>query len=107
MDFESNGLSKESNAIQKEIATKKKVCLLQQQFDLLIQDIHQAKESADDLLAKKKDIDAQVDAKRKEVKAYELKMRLRASMVGNIVGKDVPVSQTEVGNVPHFIRFFE
>lgn len=56
----------------------------------------QAKENADDLVAKKKDLDAQVEAKRKEAKECEQKMRQKASTVGNIVGKSVPVSQTEV-----------
>jgi hypothetical protein len=56
----------------------------------------QAKENADDLVAKKKDLDAQVEAKRKETKEYEIVMRQKASTAGNIVGKDVPVSSTEV-----------
>lgn len=56
----------------------------------------QAKENADDLVIQKKDLDAQVDANRKKSKEFEQTMRKRASAVGNIVGKDVPVSQTEV-----------
>ncbi len=56
----------------------------------------QAKENADELVAKKKDIDAQVVAKRNEAKDLEAKMRQRASTVGNIVAKGVPVSLTEV-----------
>lgn len=47
-------------------------------------------------MAAKKDLDAQVEAKKKESSEHELKMRLKASMVGNIVGTAVPVSQTEV-----------
>jgi len=63
----------------------------------------QAKEPADDLVATKKDLDAQVEAKRKETKEFEIKMRQKASTVGNIVGKNVPVSQTEVsGNLMQF-----
>lgn len=58
--------------------------------------LHQAKEPADELVAQKKALDAQVDAKRKETREYELQMRQRASMVGNLVAKDVPVSLTEV-----------
>ncbi|KAF7965344.1 hypothetical protein HWV62_44780 [Athelia sp. TMB] len=81
MDFESNQLSKKSNAVQKEIAAKKK-----------------AKESADDLVATKKDLDAQIDANRKKTKEFEVVMRAKASTVGNIVGKNVPVSQTEDDN---------
>lgn len=60
--------------------------------------ILQAKQNADELVASKKELDAQVEAKRKETKEFELKMRQKASTVGNIVGKSVPVSQTEVSN---------
>lgn len=56
----------------------------------------QAKQPAEDLVAAKKEIDTQVEAKRKETKDFEIKMRQKASMIGNIVGKNVPVSQTEV-----------
>jgi seryl-tRNA synthetase len=59
-------------------------------------DPSQAKENADDLLAEKKAIDAQVDAKRKDARDAELAMRQKASTIGNIVNKGVPVSQTEV-----------
>ncbi|TFY74362.1 hypothetical protein EWM64_g9650, partial [Hericium alpestre] len=78
MDFEANRLSKESNAIQKQIGLKKK-----------------AKENADDLVAQKKALDAQVEAKRKETREYEIQMRQKASTIGNVVGKAVPISQTE------------
>jgi seryl-tRNA synthetase len=44
----------------------------------------------------KKQLDEQVVAKRAESKEHEAKMRQKASTVGNIVGKDVPVSLTEV-----------
>lgn len=81
MDFETNQLAKQSNAVQKEIGAKKK-----------------AKENADDLMAKKKDFDAQIDANRKKTKEFEATMRAKASGVGNIVGKNVPVSQTEDDN---------
>lgn len=56
----------------------------------------QAKESADDLMTTKKEFDAQIDANRKKTKEFEITMRAKASGVGNIVGKNVPVSQTEV-----------
>ncbi|ETW77326.1 putative seryl-tRNA synthetase [Heterobasidion irregulare TC 32-1] len=82
MDFDANSLSKQINAVQKQIATKKK-----------------AKENADDLVAEKKTLDAQVEAKRKEAREFELQMRQKASTIGNIVGKAVPVSQTEDDNV--------
>ncbi|KAJ3994314.1 hypothetical protein F5050DRAFT_1800765 [Lentinula boryana] len=81
MEFEANGLSKQVNTVQKEISLKKK-----------------AKESADDLVAKKKELDAQVEAKRKETKEFEALMRKKASGVGNIVGPKVPVSTTEDDN---------
>lgn len=62
-------------------------------------DRRQAKENADELVAKKKEIDAQVAAKRAESKEFEAKMRARASNVGNIVGKNAPVSLTEVSTI--------
>ncbi|KAI0301244.1 serine-tRNA ligase [Russula brevipes] len=81
IDFEANGLGKQSNALQKQIGLKKK-----------------AKENADELLAEKRSIDTQVDAKRKEAREAELAMRQKAGMIGNIVNKGVPVSQTEDDN---------
>ncbi|KAI0686328.1 serine-tRNA ligase [Cytidiella melzeri] len=81
MDFEANNISKQVNAVQKEIGAKKK-----------------AKENADELVAKKKELDEQVLAKRAETKEFEQAMRQKASTVGNIVGKDVPVSLTEDDN---------
>ncbi|KAI9513447.1 serine-tRNA ligase [Russula earlei] len=81
IDFEANGLSKQSNALQKQIGLKKK-----------------AKENADDLLAEKRVIDTQVDAKRKEARDAELAMRQKAGTIGNIVNNGVPVSQTEDDN---------
>ncbi|KAI9460692.1 serine-tRNA ligase [Boletus coccyginus] len=80
-DYELNGLNKQVNAVQKEIGAKKK-----------------AKEPADDLVAQKKALDAQVEAKRKETRECELLMRQKASNVGNLVAKDVPVSLTEDDN---------
>ncbi len=56
----------------------------------------QAKEPADELVARKKELDGLVIAKKAETKEFEIKMRQKASTVGNIVGKTVPVSQTEV-----------
>ena len=61
----------------------------------------QAKENADDLVAAKKELDAQVEANRKKTKEFEVKMRQRTSTVGNIVGKDVPISQTEASRSPN------
>ena len=55
-----------------------------------------AKENADDLVAKKKDLDALREQKIKEAKDFETAMRSKASTIGNIVGKAVPVSMTEV-----------
>ena len=47
-------------------------------------------------MASKKELDAEVEANRKRAKEFEVMMRQKTSTVGNIVGKDVPVSQTEV-----------
>ncbi|KAF7343457.1 Serine-tRNA ligase [Mycena venus] len=82
VEYDAAHTKKEVNDVQKEITVKKK-----------------AKEPADDLIAAKKELDAKVDAIRKEAKELETKMRQKASLVGNIVGKDVPVSQTEDDNV--------
>jgi len=61
----------------------------------------QAKEPADELVAKKKEIDAQVEALVKESKEFEIQMRIKATHVGNIVGKNVPVSLTEASRSAH------
>ncbi|KAF7319493.1 Serine-tRNA ligase [Mycena chlorophos] len=82
MDFEASNVAKESNALQKQIGLKKK-----------------AKENADELVEQKKALDAKVDGMRKASKEHEAKMRLKASTIGNIVAKNVPVSQTEDDNV--------
>ena len=55
-----------------------------------------AKESADELIKEKAALDAKRDAKMKEAKEQEVAMRAKASTIGNIVGKGVPVSMTEV-----------
>jgi hypothetical protein len=47
-------------------------------------------------VAEKARIQAQVDALKKETREHELRMRAKAAGVGNIVGKDVPVSMSEV-----------
>lgn len=60
------------------------------------EDEMQAKENADELVAKKKELDDLALAKRAATKEYEQTMRQKASTVGNIVGKDVPVSMNEV-----------
>nr|GAT45367.1 serine-tRNA ligase [Mycena chlorophos] len=82
MDFEANNVAKESNALQKQIGLKKK-----------------AKENADELVEQKKVLDAKIDGMRKASKEHEVKMRQKASTIGNIVAKSVPVSQTEDDNV--------
>lgn len=96
MDYDTNALRKQVNEVQKEISAKKKVGI-----DLIVTPVtddglDQAKQLADDLVAAKKEIDAQVEEKKKEAREFEIKMRQKASTVGNIVGKDVPVSLTEV-----------
>lgn len=54
------------------------------------------------MVTEKKQIDAAVEAKKKEAKEFEIAMRSKASTVGNIVGKNVPTSQTEV----HYFYFY-
>ena len=56
----------------------------------------QAKENADELVAKKKELDALKEQRLKDTKDYEVLMRQKASTVGNIVGPGAPVSLTEV-----------
>lgn len=82
MDYEVNQLSKEINAVQKNIGLKKK-----------------AKENADELVAQKKELDGLKEKKLKESKEHEIAMRIKASNVGNLVGQNVPVSLTEDDNV--------
>jgi len=65
-------------------------------MDRSIKSSTQAKENADDLVASKKELDAQVEENRKKTKEFEVLMRQKTCTVGNIVGKGVPVSQTEV-----------
>ena len=98
MDFDANNLNKQANAIQKEIGAKKKVCTLPFRAQVRVADIgvFKAKENADDLVAEKLKLSNQAEALKKETKEFELRMRAKASGVGNIVGKDVPVSMTEV-----------
>ncbi|KAH0831147.1 hypothetical protein J3R83DRAFT_13718 [Lanmaoa asiatica] len=100
-DYELNGLNKQVNAVQKEIGAKKKVrtCAREYMLSHNVSPTFQAKEPADDLVAQKKALDAQVEAKRKEAREYELLMRQKASNVGNLVAKDVPVSLTEDDNL--------
>jgi seryl-tRNA synthetase len=47
-------------------------------------------------MAQKVKLDAQVVEMEKSVAEEERLMRAKATTIGNIVGKDVPVSQTEV-----------
>ncbi|VDB83201.1 unnamed protein product [Peniophora sp. CBMAI 1063] len=81
MDYEATNINKEINAVQKQIGAKKK-----------------AKENADDLVAQKKELDAKAAAKRQEAKDFEITMRKRASTVGNLIAKGVPVSMDEDNN---------
>ena len=52
------------------------------------------------MVAAKKKIDEEVEVKKKQAKDFEVEMRKKASNVGNIVNKDVPVSLTEVCLMP-------
>jgi seryl-tRNA synthetase len=62
-------------------------------------------------VAQKREIDSQVEAQKKATKEFEVTMRQKASTVGNIVGKDVPVSLTEVcsisGSVTRWSQIFQ
>ncbi|KAG9098919.1 Cytosolic seryl-tRNA synthetase [Ceratobasidium sp. 370] len=80
-EFDRNQVKKQINTIQKEIAAKRK-----------------AKENADELQAEKAKLDAQVAEMEKSVAEEERLMRAKASTIGNLVGKNVPVSQTEDDN---------
>lgn len=79
LDFTLNGLQKETNAVQKEITTRKK-----------------AKENADDLMATKATCDKKIAELKPQVAEAEAKMRTKTGEIGNIVGDKVPISQTEV-----------
>ncbi|KDN43210.1 serine-tRNA ligase [Tilletiaria anomala UBC 951] len=81
LGFQLNNLQKDVNATQKEITVKRK-----------------AKESADEEMKKKKELDQQVLDLRPKVVEAENKMKAKARMIGNIVGPKVPVSQTEDDN---------
>lgn len=56
----------------------------------------QAKQPADDLVAAKKQLDDEQAKLKQRSKDAEEIMRVKASTVGNLVAKDVPVSLTEV-----------
>ncbi|KAJ7756990.1 hypothetical protein B0H16DRAFT_1371045 [Mycena metata] len=73
MDFDAASTKREVHHLQKEISAKKK-----------------NKQNADDLVAAKKELDAKVDVIRKEAKVFEIKMRQKVGLVGNIIGNDVP-----------------
>jgi len=60
---------------------------------------NQAKETADDLLAEKNQLDAEIVELKKQVGEAEIVMKSKCSTIGNVVGKDVPVSQTEVSEL--------
>ncbi|KAE8212737.1 hypothetical protein CF319_g899 [Tilletia indica] len=80
-DFQLNKLQRDINAVQKQITEKRK-----------------AKQSADEELAQKKELDTQLAEFRPVVAAKESAMRAKAGMIGNIVGDNVPISQTEDDN---------
>ena len=60
---------------------------------------YKAKEDAEELVAKKKELDALKEQKLKDTKDFEILMRQKASTVGNIVGPGAPVSLTEVEDI--------
>ncbi|CCO30569.1 seryl-tRNA synthetase [Rhizoctonia solani AG-1 IB] len=79
--FEANQVKKQVNAVQKEITAKRK-----------------AKEPFEEFLEQKNKLEAQVAEMEKAVDEEERVMRAKAATIGNLVNKDVPVSQTEDDN---------
>lgn len=79
--FNLDGLNRDINAVQKEIATKKK-----------------AKEDATELLAKKNEIQAKKDALTVEEKEKESIWKSKLTIIGNLVHDSVPVSMDEENN---------
>ncbi|CAE6414861.1 unnamed protein product [Rhizoctonia solani] len=79
--FEANQVKKQINAVQKEITAKRK-----------------AKEPADEFLAEKTKLEAQVAEMEKAAAEEERVMRAKAATIGNLVNKEVPISQTEDDN---------
>ncbi len=81
ISFQLSQLQRDTNAVQKEITARRK-----------------NKESADEEMKRKKELDQQVvDLKPKVVEA-ENKMKAKARTIGNIVGPKVPISNTEDDN---------
>lgn len=83
MSYEKTQLSKQINAVQKEIAVKMK-----------------AKEDATELKQKKADIEKQVAEQAQKADAAEAQMRAKTLKIGNIVHDSVPVSNTEACRPP-------
>ncbi|KAJ7600603.1 hypothetical protein C8J56DRAFT_999769 [Mycena floridula] len=81
-DFKTNEMSKKTNVLQKEISARLK-----------------AHTAADDIIAQKTELDAQIEIQRKECKYLETLMRETAKRVGNILEDNVPVSNTEDDNI--------
>ena len=67
---------------------------------------YKAKEDAEELVSKKKELDALKEQKLKDTKDFEILMRQKASTVGNIVGPGAPVSLTEVEDIFLYSRAF-
>ncbi|TIA69016.1 hypothetical protein E3P92_03766 [Wallemia ichthyophaga] len=82
LNFESQQLNQQINSTQKAITAKKK-----------------AKESADDELALKKELDGRVPTLKQQTAAAEQHMKSKAVQIGNIVGPAVPIHDDEEHNV--------
>jgi len=80
--FNVDELNKAVNAVQKDIAAKKK-----------------AGEPCDDLLAKKKAIEAEREGVEKALAEIQEKLRAKLNTVGNIVHESVPDSLDEVRRI--------
>lgn len=97
-DFKVAQLQKSVNAIQKDIGMRKKVLFLLHVLVLapILIVCTKAKENADDLIAKKAEIDKEIAALRIKEGEAELALKSEATKIGNIVHPSVPISLTEV-----------
>lgn len=79
--FQLGEINKKINAVQKGITAKKK-----------------AKENADEFMGQKLELDNQKKEQQKTVDDTEKAMKLKAASVGNLIYKDVPISDNEDNN---------
>jgi seryl-tRNA synthetase len=63
----------------------------------------QAKENADEFMGQKLELDNQKKEQQKTVDDTEKAMKLKAASVGNLIYKDVPISDNEVCIYPYIL----